>query len=137
VLLPSFRAASVFVIVLSSFWPTLAGTMSGVLNVEKRVIDSAKTLCVNKFTMLFQIILPAALPQVFIGCNQGLSVSFILLTSAEMIGAHGGMGYYVNNYANFGNFTSALSGVFTIGIVVSVITFFFNLLQRFLLKWKQ
>jgi NitT/TauT family transport system permease protein len=137
VLLPTFRAASVFVIVVASFWPVLASTMSGVLNVEKRIIDSAKTLNVGRFTMLFRIILPAALPQIFIGCNQGLSVSFILLTSAEMIGARSGLGYYVNNYANFGNYTSALAGVITIGIVVTVITFLFNLLQRYLLRWKQ
>ncbi|MDR1514562.1 MAG: ABC transporter permease subunit [Synergistaceae bacterium] len=137
VLLPTFRAASVFVIVVASFWPVLASTMSGVLNVEKRIIDSAKTLNVGRFTMLFRIILPAALPQIFIGCNQGLSVSFILLTSAEMIGARSGLGYYVNNYANFGNYTSALAGVITIGIVVTVITFLFNLLQRYLLRWKE
>ncbi|MDR1891961.1 MAG: ABC transporter permease subunit, partial [Oscillospiraceae bacterium] len=137
VLLPTFRAASVFVIVIASFWPILAGTMSGVLNVEKRIIDSAKTLCVGRFTMLFRIILPASLPQIFIGCNQGLSISFILLVSAEMIGARSGLGYFVNNYANFGNYTTALAGVITIGIVVTVITFLFNLLQRFLLRWKQ
>ena len=137
VLLPTFRAASVFVIVMASFWPILASTMSGVLNVEKRIIDSAKTLCVGRFTMLFRIILPASLPQIFIGCNQGLSVSFILLVSAEMIGARSGLGYFVNNYANFGNYTTALADVITIGIVVTVITFLFNLLQRFLLRWKQ
>ena len=137
VLLPTFRAASVFVIALASFWPTLASTMSGVLNVEKRVIDSAKTLCVGRFTMLFRIVLPAALPQIFIGCNQGLSISFILLVSAEMIGAKSGLGYYVNNYANFGNYTNALAGVIAIGIVVTVITFLFSLPQRFLLRWKQ
>lgn len=137
VLLPTFRAASVFVIVVASFWPALAGTMSGVLNVEKRIVDSAKALGVSRLTMLFRIILPASLPQIFIGCNQGLSVSFILLLSAEMIGARSGIGYYVNNYANFGNYTSALAGVFVIGIVITVITFLFNLLQRFLLKWKQ
>jgi NitT/TauT family transport system permease protein len=137
VLLPTFRAASVFVIVVASFWPTLARTMSGVLNVEKRIIDSAKTLCVGRFTMLFRVILPAALPQIFIGCNQGLSISFILLVSAEMIGARSGLGYYVNNYANFGNYTNALAGVIMIGVVVTAITFLFNLLQRLLLRWKQ
>ncbi|WP_461247272.1 ABC transporter permease [Treponema sp. R6D11] len=137
VLLPTFRAASMLVIIVASFWPTFASTMSGVQNVEKRLIDSAKMLCVGKFTMLFRIILPAALPQIFIGCNQGLSVSFILLVSAEMIGARSGIGYYVNNYANFGNYTNALVGVITIGIVVTFITFLFNLAQRFLLRWKQ
>jgi NitT/TauT family transport system permease protein len=54
-----------------------------------------------------------------------------------MIGARSGLGYYVNNYANFGNYTNALVGVIVIGIVVSFITFLFNAAQRFLLRWKQ
>ena len=137
VLLPTFRAASLLVIIVASFWPAFACTMGGVRNMEKRLIDSAKMLCVNKFTMLFRIVLPAALPQIFIGCNQGLGVSFILLVSAEMIGARSGLGYYVNNYANFGNYTNALVGVITIGIVVTLITFLFNAVQRYLLRWKQ
>jgi hypothetical protein len=41
------------VIIVASFWPAFACTMSGVRNVEKRFIDSAKMLCVNKFTMLY------------------------------------------------------------------------------------
>ncbi|GHV29967.1 hypothetical protein AGMMS4952_16390 [Spirochaetia bacterium] len=135
-LLPTFRSVSVMVIFLASFWPALAGTMSGVLNVERQIIDSARSLTVNKLAMLFQIILPASLPQIFIGCNQGLSVSFILLTSAEMIGARSGLGYYVKNFSDLGDYTRIIVGVLVIGIVVTVIVFFFNKLQRFLLRWK-
>ena len=136
-LLPTFRSVSVFVIFLATFWPVLASVMSGVLNVEQKVVDSAKVLNVNKFTMLFSIILPAALPQIFIGCNQGLSVSFILLTSAEMIGARNGMGYYVKNYSDLGDYTRTIVGLLVIGIVVIIISFLFNKLQRSLLKWKR
>jgi NitT/TauT family transport system permease protein len=136
-LLPTFRSVSVFVIFLATFWPVLAGTMSGVLNVERRIIDSAKVLNVSQVTMLFKIILPAALPQIFIGSNQGLGVSFILLTSAEMIGARSGMGYYIKNYSDLGDYTRTIVGVLVIGVVVSVIVFFFNRLQRHMLRWKQ
>ena len=136
-LLPTFRSVSVFVIFLATFWPVLASTMSGVLNVEQKVIDSARVLNVNSFTMMFSIILPAALPQIFIGCNQGLSVSFILLTSAEMIGARDGLGYYIKNYSDFGDYTRTIVGLLLIGIVVVAISFLFNQLQRYLLKWKR
>ena len=136
-LLPTFRSVSVFVIFLAGFWPILAGTMSGVLNVEKKVIDSARVLNVNRLTMLFSVILPAALPQIFIGCNQGLTVSFILLTSAEMIGARDGLGYYVKNYSDFGDYTRTIVGILVIGIVVVAISFLFNKLQRVLLRWKR
>jgi NitT/TauT family transport system permease protein len=135
-LLPTFRSVSVMVIFLASFWPAFAGTMSGVLNVEHQIIESARSLNVKKIPMLFQIILPAALPQIFIGCNQGLTVSFILLTSAEMIGGRSGLGYYVKNFSDFGDYTRIIAGVIFIGIVITVITFFFNKLQKFLLRWK-
>ena len=135
-LLPTFRSVSVMVIFLATFWPVLASTMSGVLNVEQKMIDSAKVLNVNKFTMLFSVILPASLPQIFIGCNQGLSVSFILLTSAEMIGARDGMGYYVKQYSDFGDYTRTIVGLLVIGIVVVIISFLFNKLQNRLLRWK-
>lgn len=136
-LLPTFRSVSVFVIFLATFWPVLASTMNGVLNVEKKMIDSAKVLNVNKFTMLFSVILPAALPQIFIGLNQGLTVSFILLTSAEMIGARDGLGYYVKQYSDFGDYTRTIVGILVIGIVVIAISFLFNKIQRYLLRWKR
>ena len=135
-LLPTFRSVSVLVIFLASFWPALAGTMSGVLQVEKQILDSARSLNLNRVSLLFHIILPASMPQIFIGCNQGLSVSFILLTSAEMIGARSGLGYYVKNFSDLGDYTRIILGVLVIGMVVTVMVFFFNKIQRYLLRWK-
>lgn len=134
---PTFRSVSVFVIFLATFWPVLASTMSGVINVDKRITDLAKVLNVNKRTMLFSVILPASIPQIFIGCNQGLSVSFILLTSAEMIGAQSGMGYYVKQYSDFGDYTRTIVGLLVIGLVVTVIALAVNKLQSYLLRWKK
>ena len=124
-------------IFLATFWPVFAGTMSGVMHVDQRIIDSAKVLNVPKAEMLFSVLLPAALPQIFLGCNQGLSVSFILLTSAEMIGARDGMGYYVKYYSDFGDYTRTITGLLVIGIVVIGVTFLFNLLQKRILRWKK
>ena len=136
-LLPTFKSVSVFVIFLATFWPVFAGTMSGVLGVDKKIIDSAKVLNVSKPEMLFRVILPASLQQIFLGCNQGLSVSFILLTSAEMIGARDGMGYYVKYYSDFGDYTRTITGLLVIGIVVIAVTFLFNKMQSHLLRWKR
>jgi NitT/TauT family transport system permease protein len=136
-LLHTLKSVSVFVIFLATFWPVFAGTMSGVLGVDKKMIDSAKVLNVDKIEMMFKVILPASLQQIFLGCNQGLSVSFILLTSAEMIAAKDGMGYYVKNYSDFGDYTRTITGLLVIGFVVIGVTFLFNKLQNRLLRWKR
>lgn len=136
-LLPTFESCSVFVIFITAFWPILSGTMSGVRNVSAETISSAKVLCVSKTTMLFRILLPASLPQVFDGCNMGLLMSFILLTSAEMIGGNSGIGFYIQYYTNFGNFTRIMVGIIFLGTVVTLITNLVKQAEEYMLRWKK
>ena len=136
-LLPTFRSASVFVIFMASFWPIFVNVMSGVLNVDERIINSAKAMNVSTPTMLARVIFPASLPQLFVGCNLALCFSFILLTSAEMIGANSGMGYYVKNYSDLGDYTRTVGGILVIGAVISVVTYAFSRLEGWALRWKR
>lgn len=135
-LLPTFRASSVLVIFLATFWPVLTGTLAGVSGVDKRAIDSARVLNVKTPTMLARVLLPGALPLIFNGFNIGLTLSFILLTSAEMIGGTTGMGYYVKYYSDFGDYTRILAGIIVIGVVITVVSLLFGKLQSYLTRWK-
>ena len=54
-----------------------------------------------------------------------------------MIGARDGLGYYVKNYSDFGDYTRTILGIIVIGIVVVAISFLFNKLQQYLLRWKK
>jgi NitT/TauT family transport system permease protein len=66
------------------------------------------------------------------GCNQGLGVFFILLTSAEMIGTRSGVDFYVKNCLDVDDYTRIIAGVLLIGAVVTARTVLFNKLQRVL-----
>lgn len=136
-LLPTFRSASVFVIFMASFWPIFVNVMSGVLNVDERIVNSARAMNVSTPTMLARVIFPASLPQLFVGCNLALCFSFILLTSAEMIGASSGMGYYVKNYSDLGDYTRTVGGILVIGAVISLVTYAFSRLEGWALRWKR
>lgn len=135
-LLPTFKSVSVMVIFLASFWPILGGTMNGVLLIDKPILNSARVLNIGRVSMLFEVVLHAALPQILLGASQALTVSFILLTSAEMIAARSGLGYYVKNYSDLGNYTRTIVGVLVIGVMISAVFFAFNRLQKFLLRWR-
>lgn len=135
-LLPTFRASSVLVIFLATFWPTLTGTLAGISSVDRRLVDSARVLNVGRATMLFRVLLPGSLPLVFNGLNIGLCLSFILLTSAEMIGGSSGMGYYVKYYSDFSDYTRILAGIIVVGVVITVVSTLFTALQRRCLRWR-
>lgn len=135
-LLPTFKTASIFVIFIGAFWPVFINTLNGVFNVEKRLVDTARALNVGETTMLFRIILPGALPAILSGATLGLVMSFILLTSAEMIGATSGLGWYVKNFSDFADYPRVIVGIIFIGIVVTVITLAFERVEKYLLRWK-
>ncbi len=136
-LLPTFKASSIFIIFIGAFWPIFINTLNGVFNVDKRIVDSAKAINVNEKSMLFQVILPAALPSIISGATIGLVLSFILLTAAEMIGATSGLGWYVKYFSDFADYPRVIVGIIFIGFVVTVITFLFDKIEGYLLRWRK
>jgi NitT/TauT family transport system permease protein len=134
-LLPSFRSASICVIFIGAFWPTFINTIHGVLNIPGRLIDASRVLTIRKRTLMLRVILPGAMPSICVGAELSLLFSFLMLTAAELIGANSGVGWYVRNFGDFGDYPRVLSGLIFIGIVITVITWGTGKLERWLLRW--
>jgi NitT/TauT family transport system permease protein len=135
-LLPSFRAASIFVIFVGAFWPIFINTVQGVFNVPRGLIDTARVLNLRERTLLVRVILPAAMPSICTGATLGLLFAFVLLTAAELIGANSGVGWYVKNFADFADYPRVIVGIIFISIVVTIITWGTERLERHLLRWR-
>ncbi|SDD69682.1 ABC transporter permease [Desulfuromonas thiophila] len=133
---PTFKCSSIFIIFIGAFWPVFINTLNGTFNIEPKIIDSARVLNVKEKTLLFRIILPAILPAILSGATLGLVFSFILLTAAEMIGSSSGLGWYVKYFSDFADYPRVVAGIFFIGLVVTAITFFFELIEKKLLRWR-
>ena len=135
-LLPSFRAASIFVIFVGAFWPLLINTLNGVLNIPSTLIDAARALNPKERTILWRVILPGAMPSICVGGSLALVFSFLLLAAAELIGATSGLGWYVKNFSDFGDYERVIVGIIFMGIVVTAVTFITDRIERRLLRWR-
>jgi NitT/TauT family transport system permease protein len=135
-LLPSFRAASIFVIFIGAFWPIFINTVSGVFNIPAGLLDSARVLNLKERTLLLRIILPGAMPSICTGATLALVFAFVLLAAAELIGANSGVGWYIKNFADFADYQRVIVGIIFISIVVTAITWGTERLERHLLRWR-
>lgn len=135
-LLPTFDAASIFVIFIGAFWPVLVNTISGVLQISPTLIDSAKMLHLKRRVFFFRVILPGAMPSICTGASLGLVLSFLLLTAAELIGATEGLGWYVKNFSDFADYERVIVGIIFIGIVITVISLVTDRIERRLLRYR-
>ena len=136
-LLPSFSAASVFIIWSGAFWPVFVSTISGVVNIPETMLDSARMLHLKRRTFVFRVLLPGAMPSILTGASLGLIFSFLLLTAAELIGATEGLGWYVKNFSDFADYGKVIVGIIFIGLVITAITAVFKRIERYLLRYKE
>lgn len=135
-LLPSFRAASIFVITMTIFWSIFMNMVLGVRQIDRKIMDSARTLNLSKASLILHVLLPYSLPGIINSVSVSVSTSFLVLTAAEMIGATSGLGWYVKYNADFANFTKVIAGIFVIGVVVTVLNALISLVKKLLIKWR-
>ena len=136
-LLHSFRAAAVMVIFLGIFWPTLMNTILRVESLDKRILDSAKMMGLSTPTMIFRVLLPYLYPTIVTGLKIQLPSAMLMLVMAEMYGASSGLGYFVINYTNYGEYTNVVAGIIMVGIVVTVLDGLVGLLVRWTVRWSE
>ncbi len=135
-LLPSFRAASIFVIFIGAFWPIFINTINGVFSIPHGLLDSARVLNLKERTLLFRVILPGAMPSICTGATLALVFAFVLLAAAELIGANSGIGWYIKNFADFADYQRVIVGIIFISLVVTALTWGTERLERHLLRWR-
>lgn len=133
--MPTFKMASIFVVWSGVFWPTFMYVINYIAGIDKKILDSAKTLNVTTPTMIFQIILPYIFPGIIRNLALSVSSAFMCLTGAELIGASAGLGYYVQKAASFINYPKVLAGIIFIGVVVTLINKFVVFLEKTFIKW--
>ncbi len=135
-LLPSFRAASIFVITMTIFWSIFMNMVLSVRQIDRKIMDSARTLNLNQSSMILHVLLPYSLPGIINSVSVSVSTSFLVLTAAEIIGATSGLGWYIKYNADFANFTKVIAGIFVIGVVVTVLNALISLVKRLLIRWR-
>lgn len=133
----TFREAAVAVIFFAVFWPTFQGTVARVSQIDRAVIEAAKTMGVGTAGMLVRVIFPYCLPGIIKSISRSLRGAFMCLTGAEMLGMNLGIGYFIEKYKSFADYRCVLAGIITVGVITTVIDILVNRAEKSLIRWEQ
>ena len=132
---PNITIASIILIVYNTLWATLFATITGIMTIDKRYLDKAKTIELSGAKKLFKVILPAASPSIIAGFINSLRSTFVMLVFAEMYGAQSGMGYFVRINSEYGLYDKVWCGFIFLVIILVIVMQLFELLKKTLLRW--
>jgi len=120
-----------------SQWPIIFNTIMGIRGIDSLLLKSGRSMGASKKTLLVKVILPAALPSIFNGLKLGAQLSFIMVISAEMLGASSGMGWLTRNAQETYKITQLFGATMFIAMIGWVINKIFRLIEVRLFGWRQ
>ncbi|WP_407048875.1 ABC transporter permease subunit [Methyloraptor flagellatus] len=85
--------AKLFLVALGVFFPVYANTVHGVRHVDAQLVEMGRAYGMNSWALFRRVILPGALPSIFVGLRYALGIMWLTLIVAETISASSGLGY--------------------------------------------
>lgn len=127
----------VFIMVYVAFFPLLLNTIAGVRNVDRKLVNAARTMGVGQAALLRKVIVPAALPTVMVGFRLAFAGAWAAIIAAELIGSPSGLGFAIEWYRELLMTPKVFAFIAMIGLVGYLCDVALRALQRRLTPWSE
>jgi ABC-type nitrate/sulfonate/bicarbonate transport system permease component len=128
-------AGKICVIAFGCLWPILLNAMDGTRNVSETFKDTARLFGRTRAEIAFQVVVPAALPQVFAGMRTSVSLGLIMIVISEMIASSDGIGYLILHAQRTFDVPAVYSGILLLGLLGYGFNTLFLRLEGAVLHW--
>jgi len=130
-----FDLSKITIIVFNSIFPVVTATVVGVCGVEKELIWSARNFGTSEGALTWDVLLPAALPQIFTGLQVTLPIALIVGILTEMAMGGYGIGASMQTASRFADSLGVFAGIVEIAVVGYLLVKLMSLLRARLLVW--
>ena len=132
-----YDISKITMVSVEAIFPVVTATVAGIRGVERELIWSARNMGANDRELLWQIVLPAALPQIMTGLQVALPISLIVAVVAEMMMGGYGLGGSMMTASRFADSRGVFAGIVEIAVIGYILVKTMSLVRRRLLIWHQ
>jgi ABC-type nitrate/sulfonate/bicarbonate transport system permease component len=132
-----YDASKITIIVIDAIFPVIAATVLAIRGVERELIWSARNMGANDRELMWQVVLPAALPQILTGLQVALPISMIIAVVTEMLMGGYGLGGAMMMASRFADSRGVFAGIVEIAVVGYCVIKAMSMLRHRLLIWHQ
>jgi len=128
--------SKILLIFLGCMIPVTVAAYNGARSCEQALVWSARSLGAGRLGVLWDVVVPNALPELLNGIRTALALTFVLLVSSELIVARAGLGYLIGFLGEGGVYDA----MFAVVLVVAFMGYFADRLYlvftRRVLAWR-
>ena len=132
-----YDVSKICIVVFDAIFPVVTATLAGIASVDKELIWSGRNMGANERELMWQITLPAALPQILTGLQVALPIALIVAIIAEMAMGGYGLGGAMMSASRFADSRGVFAGIVEIAIVGYALMKAMAVIRRRLLAWHE
>jgi nitrate/nitrite transport system permease protein len=126
----SASLATVFIIFITSLWPTLINTAFGVGSIPDDHKNVARAFGFSKWKYLTEVLLPYSLPHIITGLRLSIGVAWLVIVAGEMLSGGMGIGFFVWDSWNALSLEKVICAILIIGLVGLILDRFFSWIEK-------
>jgi sulfonate transport system permease protein len=127
--------AKLFLVALGVFFPIYVNTLLGIQSVDPQLVEMGRIYGMTRFELFSRVILPGALPAIFVGLRYALGIMWLTLIVAETISASSGLGYMAMQAREFLLIDVVVLSILIYALLGKLADSFARLLERLSLQW--
>jgi sulfonate transport system permease protein len=129
------EGAKLFLVALGVFFPIYVNTQHGIRTVDPQLVEMGRTYGMSPATLFARVILPGALPSIFVGLRYALGIMWLTLIVAETISASSGIGYMAMQAREFLLVDVVVLAILIYALLGKLADSTARLLERLCLSW--
>lgn len=128
---------AIFLVFLGAFFPILMNTIHGVKTIDRNLIRAGAMMGATERQLLWNIVVPAALPSIFAGLRIAVGSAWMLTVTAEMVAVKSGVGYVLWDSYYFLRYDIVIAAMVSIGLLGYLSDFAIKSLMNYVLRWQR
>lgn len=131
------EGSKIFICFVGAFVIMVLNSYTGMRYVDPLLIDAARSFGANRNQQFYKVAVPACMPSIFAGVQNALSMAWMCVLAAEMVGAREGVGFIIIQGMDLNKPSMILVGMVLIGIVGSFLAVSLRWLEKMLCPWRR
>jgi sulfonate transport system permease protein len=131
------EASHVYLIALATLFPMYLNTFNGVRNVDRRVVEAARSFGVDGWQLIRRVVVPLAMPSIMTGLRFSAGISVIALVFTESIGASQGIGYLVSQANSLQQIPILVVCIIIYALIGITADISVRILERYAMPWRR
>ncbi|AXU95710.1 MAG TPA: aliphatic sulfonate ABC transporter permease SsuC [Erwinia persicina] len=129
------ESAKIFLVALGTLFPIYLNTYHGIRNIDRGLVEMARSYGLSGWSLFIQVVLPGALPSIMVGVRFALGLMWLTLIVAETISANSGIGYLAMNAREFLQTDVVVVAIILYALLGKLADVSALLLERVWLRW--